>query len=158
MFLFNLIALYIPMRIFLFHPKSVKNTGLLSLDYIIDFFLLLDITLELNCSYIDLEGQVIESRKKIFIRYLEFWLFIDIASIFPFELFNINEANSKFSIYFYNDLVKLFRLPKLYSRIKVGTKIIDSLKIKGSTLRLFKFLFSVIICLHIMACFWYYTG
>ena len=48
-------------------------------------------------------------------------------------------------------------MPKLYSRIKIGAKIVDVLKIKGSTLRLFNFLYSVLICLHTMACLWYWT-
>ena len=138
--------------------QNITSPTFLAFDYIIDVFLLIDIIIELNCAYMELDGSIIIDHKKIFFRYLHFWLVIDILSIFPFEIFNYkNTVNNYkyFPSYYYNDLVKLFRVSKLYSRIKLNANILDFTRIKGSSLRLLKFIYMVFIGLHIMACLWY---
>jgi len=78
-----------PMRI-TFGP-TVELPSWKAVGQIIDFFFLLDIFVNFNCSFYDNDFIIVENRKIIGNEYLKSWFLIDLISIVPFEdLFSTN--------------------------------------------------------------------
>lgn len=50
-------------------------------------FLLLDILLNFNTGYIDKEGMLVLTRRKLIINYLKCWFWLDLLATFPFDIF-----------------------------------------------------------------------
>ena len=55
---------------------------------IVDSMFILDIIITFNSAYIDEADQLVTERKKIAVKYLKSWFFVDLISSFPFEILN----------------------------------------------------------------------
>lgn len=107
------------------------------------------------------------SIKKILIKYLFSWMIFDLFACLPFTLiFNSNGQ--------YNSIVRVARLPRLYRLVKItkllrvvkamknGSKILKHVnsffKISASFDRIFWFIFTYIILIHLVACMWVFIA
>ena len=151
---------------------SDKNWTII--DWLVDALFMTDIVVTLNLAYTDEDGKTVNNRFKIFYHYLKSWLIIDIIGIFPFQfLDNSNTDETTNDVGGYNDFVKMLRLPRLYRLMKLtrlykilnrreGLNILISiqniLKLKSSFVKIIKFLFMVIVFVHLMGCFWHFEA
>lgn len=134
-------------------------------DIIIDICFLVDVLWNLNTSYYNEENILISRRWLILKNYLKKGLIVDAISSFPFTLFDITSHS-------YSSLLRIFRLRalsrllKLSKLFKVVTKkdlgIIKEIQaflcISHSFQRLIKFLFTMLLSIHIAACIWHWTS
>lgn len=151
---------------------EVTPTNWLVADSVIDALFAFDIFVNFNSSYMDEDqGLLIANRKVIAKSYLKGWFLIDLVACIPFQYFL--DANNSGSDSSYNKLLRLARIPRLYRLIRIMrlfkmvrlfrnqvlfTKLINTLKVSGGILRLIKFGFTVMLVVHIVGCFWYYTA
>lgn len=162
-------ATIMPYRIAFVDPE--KHSFWWFLELFIDSLFFLDVIVNINSAYYDSEGQLVKSRKRIFLRYLRTWLIIDTIACFPFNL--IEEDDDSRTQTNYNSLLRLARLPRLYRLMRVSRifkmfkhvkdnelleRIQDYLCLKHSAVRLAKFFITVLVCTHIMSCFWYFSA
>jgi hypothetical protein len=66
--------------------ESVNGLVLFSVNRLVDLVFFVDIVMQMNTSCVDGAGRVVFSRVKILREYAKGWLWIDLVSIFPFEL------------------------------------------------------------------------
>ena len=66
--------------------ESVNGLVLFSVNRLVDLVFFVDILMQMNTSCVDGAGRVVFARRKIFKEYAKGWLWIDLASVFPFEL------------------------------------------------------------------------
>ena len=138
----------------------------------LDAIFFIDMIINFNSAYFNEQGQLITNRTKVTLRYLKSWFIIDLFSCFPFSLFETeNSSKSAFEEYnHFNELVKLprlfrfLRLVRLFKLFQEHTtnemveKIQDYFVIRSSVMKILASSISVIFCVHIMACFWYYSS
>lgn len=60
-----------------------------------DVIFLLDMSIIFFTAYYDEQGALVQDRKKIALSYLKFWFWMDLISIFPFDLIFENLQSSK---------------------------------------------------------------
>jgi CRP-like cAMP-binding protein len=141
-------------------------------DLVLDFGFCIDIVVNCFSAYVDSEGQVVANNRLILWNYTKSWLLIDVIAVFPFDLFNENQDQSR-SKSGYNNLIRLVRLPRLYRLVRISRvikafsevnqsewveKLQEMIRIKASIMRLLTSFLTVLVCLHIMACFWYFAA
>lgn len=131
-------------------------------NYVIDFFFLLDIIVSFNSAYYEREVDLIEDRKLIACHYLKTWFFIDVLSILPFDkIFTGSDYNKLARIArvgrFYK-LVKLTKLVRIFKIMKEQDKLLnfitDHLKVNAGITRLIFFILIFILLCHISTCLW----
>lgn len=128
-----------------------------------DFFFGLDIIVVLNMQLVN-GKDFITHRWAIFKNYLFGWLVYDILCIFPFDIFISiqNHRESTFTrlipVYYYNDILKFLKVPRMYQKINVQTTFMDLIKIRTPLYRLIKFLVNVIYWINFMGCIWYFAA
>ena len=66
--------------------ESMRGLVLFSVNRLVDLVFFVDILMQMNTSCVDGAGRVVFARQKIFKEYAKGWLWIDLVSIFPFEL------------------------------------------------------------------------
>lgn len=163
-FLLLYIAIFMPYRIAFI--DGVLYDEWWWLDNIVNLLFFCDLIINCCSAYTDELGNLIYSHKKIFINYLKGWMIIDLISCIPFDVLLENSNGDSVK---YNSLLRLFRLPRLYRLVRISKifklmqqyknsefmqKIQDFFNIKQSLARLIGVFFTVLICLHIFACFW----
>jgi potassium voltage-gated channel Eag-related subfamily H protein 8 len=84
------------------------------IDVIIDILFFLDVVVNLNLAFFDLENEIVTSRKRILQNYARGWLAIDLIACIP-----LNYAISELSRD-YNTLIRVARLPRLYRLVKIA--------------------------------------
>ena len=135
--------------------------GLFCLDILVNFFSCYQLT----------NGRIIDSRLTIAKNYVKTWFLIDLISSIPFTIIDLFLQNSQNPGY--NKFLKLTRLPRLYKLFRLA-KLIRFLKVYESNptyeriqdcfqessriVKLFKFSVLVSLCIHLMACFWYFSA
>jgi hypothetical protein len=144
-----------------------EHVGWDTMDYVIDSLFLIDIVITLNSAYYE-GNDLITSRRQITLNYLKTWFFLDILAIFPFEWVLSADSNQNINAYF-----KLTRIPRIYRLIRMArmiqmvkkirhNKYVERLQeyfqLNAGIRRVLTFLCTVIVCVHIMGCFWYYAA
>jgi len=142
------------------------------MDLVIDCLFFLDVLVNLFSCYYDSSGKLVTSKKQIFFRYLKTWLLIDLLACFPFGLIEDGDEQ-RTSSKDYNSFLRLLRLPRLYRLFRISRlikmfkhykhselleKIQDFLSLKHSALRLFNSFFTIMLCVHIVTCFWFFIA
>lgn len=134
-------------------------------DYVIDFIFFIDIIFEFFTVSIDDNENMITDKKKIACKYQKFWFWIDFISVFPLELFTLREYN-------YQRLLRIIKLQKLYKILKLSKffRLLNTFNRDKSKQnkynnfneyvvilplvnRLIKNMISIIIFIHLFACF-----
>jgi hyperpolarization activated cyclic nucleotide-gated potassium channel 1 len=143
-------------------------------EYIINALFFCDVLVNCCSAYYDNEGKVVTHRGRIIWNYAKSWMAIDIVACVPFSLFdNSIPSSSQSSNVGYSSLLRLLRVPRLYRLFRISrllktlkqsseagclTRIQDFVSLKHSAMRLFSFFLTVLICVHLMSCFWYFTA
>ena len=140
------------------------------IDLIIDCLFMFDIYVNLNSAFYSDNGDFIISRKTIFINYLKGWLIIDIVASIPMGVIETaiwGEEGGGVD----NEVLRLARLPRLYRLLRIARllkmvkfmkksiildKVQDFFQLNTGFVRLISFIFTVVTCIHVVACFWYF--
>ena len=140
-------------------------------DETIDMLFFIDVLINLNSAYFDENKHLHSSRKKIFWQYLKSWMLLDICACIPSSIFT--EESSSENNSGHNNLIKLIRLLRLYRLFKIvrllkamkrinyndkSSKFKDPLNFSTTATKLFEFFVKTLICIHIVACFWYFSA
>ena len=128
----------------------------------IDVYFLIDVILTFFTTFTDAETNVeVANHKRIAIKYLKGWFFIDILSIIPFDI--IIDGNSSYNILarilrtsrLYK-LLRLLRLMKIIKLAKNDKKVTanheQKMKIRYGTERLIFFTSGFLILIHVTGC------
>ena len=141
------------------------------IDLSIDVIFFLDFLINCLTAYYDDFDNLVSSVWKIVIHYAKSWMIIDIISFFPFNLFDSNPDSSAHRNP--NNLSKFLRIPRIYRILKVSRllkmlvhyknfeladKFQSCFSLKNSIMRLIKSLLTIAVCLHIFACFWFFSA
>ena len=130
-----------------FHKDTVIALDIL--DYIIKIVFAIDVVLCFRKAYyVTQTGKEVRDPRKIAVRYLKFFFWIDMLSAIPFELWTGNMKHKMISMF------KLFRLIRL-------SKITSLMKLHPSTrsrIRVMYLVVSLIIWCHWVTCYMYYTA
>ena len=135
-------------------------------DTIIDIIFFIDLIFVFITPYMDQNDKLVFSKKKIAIRYLKFWFWIDICSIFPFDRFIDHGA--------YTIFLRILRIPKVFRVFKI-TRVVkksrtirkqnnlwsyisDRLRLNPGVYRLFINLFYIFLFCHTFACVFHLLG
>ena len=139
-------------------------------EWILNGLFFIDVIVTCVSSYYDDEGKLVVSHKKILLSYASTWMLMDIAGCVPFDLFFAQDSSKQAN---YNNLIRLSRLPRLYRLTRLarllkmckldrGSELMeqvqDFLGIKNTALRLISFFFTVLVCVHLMSCMWFFVA
>ncbi|OMJ66562.1 hypothetical protein SteCoe_36549 [Stentor coeruleus] len=134
------------------------------LDNTLNFLFFIDFLVNCTSAYYDDLDNLIYNHKKILLKYLKGWMFIDLIGCIPMDLFMESTSSSG-----YNNLLRLFRLPRLYRLLRISKifkliqqyknseimmKLQDFFNIKQSVARLIGVFVTILIFMHIYACMW----
>ena len=89
-------------------------------EIILDFLFFLDIIVNLISAYIDTEGNVVTSRKKIILSYAKSWMALDVLACFPFDFIENDQSEYDSSNGKYNSMLRFLRLPRLYRIVRLS--------------------------------------
>jgi len=139
-----------------------------------DFLFMLDIVINLFSGYNKTNGDLEIRLRKIALPYLKTWFVLDLLGSFPFSLVQYAATGgAPDSAGRANNFARVARLPRLYkifnvfrlgkvSRIYRGNaffeRVKDYVSVNGRIFRLLKLLVSILICVHFIACFWYFAA
>jgi len=142
-----------------------------ALEITIDVLFGIDILVTLNSAIVLENGEIMDSRRRLFWKYLKGWLIWDIFAILPWYV--LLEAVDERNDHAYSDLIKLVRLPRLYKLIKmtrlfrVAKKvkkkksfqdIRDKFQIGMYTWKIISFVMVLILSIHVFACMWFFSA
>jgi hypothetical protein len=105
------------------------SSEIVTTNYFIDASFMVDIILIFNTAYEDESTlKIITDRKKIAAFYLKGWFLVDLLSILPFDLSEVNGINK---------MMRFGRLSKLYKLIKLGrlTRMVKLAKQKNKFIK-----------------------
>lgn len=111
-FMLLYVASYVPFSICFDSESAFGNT----IDIIVDVYFFVDILINFVSAYEDeVSGLPVISLKKIALRYMTGWFFIDLLAVLPVKLFEdaLNGDGSQLK------LARLARLPRLYRLLRI---------------------------------------
>ncbi|CAG9320946.1 unnamed protein product [Blepharisma stoltei] len=141
------------------------------MDFFIDLSFLSDTIVQLNTAFYSKEGKLMYTRKQIFWNYLKGWLIIDVLASIPLGMIEAlvsvgypGGINHFIKFFRLKSLPRLFRLSKLtkFMKNKEAASYIENIQgafsINYTAMRMISAISAIIICLHIVACLWFYTA
>jgi len=165
-------AIIMPYRI-AFEPVIFWDAWTI-IEFTIDGLFFLDVVINFFCMYYKTSGRLVSSRLKIMKHYLAGWFMLDFVACLPFSLVDYFDAAAQaVPSQKYNNMLRLARVPRMYKLFRVTRilkafrhykdhkfleKIQDCLQLNSRLYKLIKFLFSVLLCVHIAGCFWYFAA
>lgn len=165
-------AVIMPYRI-AFEPVIFWDSWTIT-EFAIDGLFFTDVIINFFCMYFKSSGQLVTSRRKIAKHYLAGWFLLDLVACMPFSLVDyFDTATEVVPSQKYNNLLRLARVPRMYKLFRVARilkafrhykdhkmleRIQDCLQLNSRLYKLIKFLFSVLLCVHIAGCFWYFSA
>lgn len=94
-----------------------QSLGLDIFEMVLDYFFIFDIFLNFNVAYKDSTGVLITDWKMIAMNYLKGFFWIDLLTSIPIsQIFRSSDS----AVGSFNKLFRLFRLPKIYSKLKLN--------------------------------------
>ena len=144
------------------------------IEFIIDGTFLTDVILTFFSMYYKSDGRLISNRSKILKNYVCGWFVLDIFACIPFSIVDyFDQSSSNMPQGKYNNLFRLIRVPRMYKLFRVvrilkafrhykDNKLLekcqDCLQLNSRLYKLLKFLCSVLLCVHIAGCFWFFSA
>lgn len=134
----------------------------------IDILFFLDVLVNCVSAYYDATDTLVVDQRRIFVRYAETWMIVDLLSCVPFNFF-FNDSSS------YGSLVRVSKLPRLYRILKLAkycslrvTRMLKAYKNRGKCAqllsccghlhaglqRLFYFTLVALVVVHFTSCMW----
>ena len=135
------------------------------IEIVLDILFGVDVIINWILAYFDEDNELVTDKRKIFMRYLKSWMFLDIIAWIPVDLiFKWNKD--------YTNLIRLARLPRLVRLVKIGARgprimkhrkayknrIRLCLNLSAGFERILWFVLTFIIIVHLVACFWGLLG
>ncbi len=161
-------AFYIPYRVCLYWDDYSKSKEIFWFELSMDAIFSVDLLMNFTYAYHDPKNnQIVTSPKKIAIRYLKGYFFLDLIATIPFG-YILSE-----DVAFANKIGKLGRLPKMikflrairllkllrmYKLQKLITKMEVEYNIHHGIPRMMKIVTMVLLVTHLVGCFWYLVG
>ena len=145
------------------------------LEFCIDGIFLTDVFLTFVSMYYKADGKLVSNPKIVIRSYLLGWFILDLFACIPFALvdyFDQSEGKMMPSGK-YNNLLRLVRVPRMYKLFRVIRilkafrhyrdnsfleRLQDCLQLNSRLYKLVKFLCSVLLCVHIAGCFWFFAA
>jgi len=166
-------AIVMPFRI------SFQNVvfwdGWTVLEFCVDGVFIVDIGLTFFSMYYKGDGKLVANHRQIVRSYLLGWFILDLFACIPFSLVDYfdqgNQSNMPQGKY--NNLLRLVRIPRMYKLFRVVRilkafrhyrdnsfleRLQDCLQLNSRLYKLVKFLCSVLLCVHIAGCFWFFSA
>lgn len=140
-------------------------------DILVDFVFITDAILNCFMSYKTESGLYETSLKTIFVGYLKSWLLPDFIGCIPITLIEAYQGEPNTTGQ--SSISKMARLPRLYKifrvirfskivnvykRHPIYIKLSDFMDIHTYLVKLLKFLFMTMICVHNLACLWHFAA
>lgn len=126
--------------------KPLQNV-LYVLEFIILFVFWIDVVIGFRRAYLNDNYQIVKDPKKIAIKYLKFFFWVDTLSAFPFDYF-VKEGFLR-----YIGLIKVFRLLRLKTAIS-NLGLGASMRAK---IRIIQLIIVLLISIHLTTCYLYAT-
>ena len=149
-------------------------------EYLVNSLFIIDMFVSLNSSFYDSNKQLVQSRRKILVKYLRGWFFIDLMAAFPFELVeneffspsNIDGSVS-FSTVNTSNLKQLMKLPRIYRLFRLARlikmvtktktsdylmKIQEVFKLNSGFISLINYLVIISVAINFMGCVWFFEA
>jgi len=133
-------------------------------DILVDVTFILDMILTFFTVVETKNGRYVTNHSELAKRYLKFWFWLDIISIFPFHAL-ITGSSAKLTRFLrlprLIKLVRVLRLRKLFSSPRFQTMLLAieySPRIHPSVFRVGKVVVFLVVFAHIMACCWFWVG
>ena len=152
--------------------EEEEEGGWQAWEYVVNAIFFGDVLVTGCSAYYDNDGQLVTHRGKILWNYARNWLAIDLVACMPFSLFDSSMPSASSNVG-YSSLLRLLRVPRLYRLFRISrllkaikqsgesgclVRIQDFVSLKHSAMRLITFFLTVLICVHLMSCFWYFTA
>ncbi|CAG9325936.1 unnamed protein product [Blepharisma stoltei] len=140
------------------------STALFYTEISVNFVFFLDTIFTFNSAYFDQVEMLVVSRKEIAKNYIKSWFIIDVISFIPFDLLSGSSSTGISNLVKVSRLYKIFRLFRLVKMMRFAKskaffeEFVDKLKLSSGMVRMFKFMFIVLVAVHITGCLWYYLG
>mgnify|MGYP001133809363 CR=1 FL=1 len=169
----NLLVMILLLYVFTVTPwvvafEEVQTLStLFFVELTVDFLFFCDIIITLNTAYYDRDGLLVQSRRRIFSKYLKGMLLVDILAILPFQFFVGNQTARS------NALIRFLRISKI-TRVFRASKILGIMKSMSSSRRMQRLIelvrtydgitrivsatYIILLMAHFTACMWYYTA
>ena len=98
----------------------------------------------------------VTSRKYIAMNYFQTWFFIDLVSIFPFDIIGlvVDSSTSNMKVLRVVRCMRLFKLIRLLKTSSTIQKFIRHYGIQNSTVSLLNFAIAVVVISHWLSCAW----
>ena len=151
--------------------NPVPYDPLFVIDLISDLSFLFDVFFNFCTAYYDKEGQIHFERKLIMKRYLYSWFAIDLIAGFPSELIDIfvgtgysNRYNSIAKLAKIRNMTRVLKISRAAKLIKysdhnkVLTYLQNLLSLSHNFRRFLTVIIGILLALHVMACFFYFTS
>ena len=165
------VAVVTPYR--LAFTEDVYFDGWTIFDFLLNGVFCVDIVVNFCTCHELPDGTVEDDRRKIAVRYLKKWFFVDLVSSFPFNMMDLVLQDSSDDSKSLNNAMRLARLPRLYKLFRL-VKIFkalghykqmaylegmqDFLQVNSRLVKLSKFLIIVCFCVHLMGCIWFFSA
>lgn len=154
-----------PFRLCFFDP-ILYNTWWW-IDTAVDVLFFFDILVNLSSAYINDENKLETSRKKIFLKYLKTWLFLDIVACIPFNTVETDGNEKSKNLIKLIRLLRLYRLFRIFRLIKQFKKtylpddqgnLKEGFELSPSASYLLQFSAKSLIAIHVISCIWYFSA
>ena len=147
------------------------SSGLIFFEYIVDSLFFIDILVNFASGYDIPEFGIVEVKwSKIAVKYFKSWFFLDLVTVFPFQILEDTQDASDS-----NDLklLRLARLPRLYRLLRIlrlfkmlrllkynktVKHYLDMAMLNAGIMRLIKTTLMVFFFCHLIACFWFLSS
>lgn len=151
-------SLVIPFRLgFSYTPQF----GLQIFDYIVDGFFAIDIVFNF-CTGLEMKDKSIDyDKKNIMVDYFKSWFWIDIISVFPWEVIlegKESDLPQLFKTLRLTRLTRLLRMFRLLRVIRIVHRLEYSLSIQEGFRHLGFFILTLVFLSHWFSCLFYYLG
>lgn len=134
---------------------------MVSLDYASNGIFLIDIFINLNTAYYDEKNEVfVYNYWKIYMKYFQFWFWVDLISIIPFEKILVaTSANSNIAYLRGVKLLRLVRFTRLTKMLRFSQnseKNPEAVNIDRPVVNLLVLVVQISFMCHLFACTWHY--
>jgi hypothetical protein len=138
---------------------------LFAINSIVDFVFLIDVMLNFILKFRDGEdetGQWVTDYRRIAKRYIKGWFAVDVVSVIPFDLIsmamvNSVDSSSELGLFKVFQLLRLVKLARIARLRRILGRFEDQVSLSFAAQSIVKFLCSVTVVCHWLACAWRLT-
>lgn len=159
-----------------FSMAYLESTGFdtwFFIDTTVDGLFFIDVIVNFLSAYYNSEGVLVVNLRTIILKYSRSWLIIDLFACFPFSAIDTGDDASTTTNSDTNSLIRLLKIPRLYRLLRITRfikmlkhyrnlefidRVQDFLSLKQSFMRLLGSFITILLFVHIMSCFWFFSA